>query len=141
MRTKIKPGVRPTAAKQLVPTFKEFVTYILDQVKIGQNLDMHWTPAYLFCNPCQVNFTHLVKLETLERDSNAIIESAGLQSYLPNGKLSHENPNPKSHHHGQDRSMESYMNELSTEQVKELTKLYQPDFDIFGYNADISNSI
>ena len=96
---------------------------------------MHWTPVYSFCNPCQVNFTHLVKFETFDKDSNAIVEAAGLQSYLPrsNGKLSHENPSKSVQ--GAEGTMENYLKELSEEQVRNLTRLYQPDFDIFGYKV------
>ena len=121
--------------RRLVPTFKEFVSFILDEVEQGRDLDMHWTPVYSFCNPCQVNFTHLVKFETFDTDSNTIVEAAGLQSYLPrsNGKLSHENPSKSLQ--GAERTMENYLKELSKEQVGNLTRLYQPDFDIFGYKV------
>ena len=124
--------VRPPVGR-LVPTFREFVTYILDEVEQGRGLDEHWTPVYSFCTPCQVNFTHVVKLETFDEDSNAIVAAAGLQSYLPNGNLSHKNPSKAVQ--GTDPSMESYLNELSLEQVRDLTRLYQPDFDIFGYKV------
>ena len=40
--------------KKLVPTFKEFVSFVLDEAELGHELDMHWTPVYSFCNPCQV---------------------------------------------------------------------------------------
>ena len=32
------------------------------------------------------------------------------------------------------KSIETYLQELSSDQLQELTKLYQPDFDIFGYS-------
>ena len=98
----------------------------------GHELDMHWTPVYSFCNPCQVNFSHLVKFETFDQDSNDIVRAANLQSYLPRtkGQLSHENPSKKD----TGKSIETYLQELSSDQLQELTKLYQPDFDIFGYS-------
>ena len=39
---------------KLRPTFTEFVRYLVDDFKAGAELDMHWTPVYSFCNPCQV---------------------------------------------------------------------------------------
>jgi hypothetical protein len=39
---------------KLRPTFTEFVNYLVDDFKAGVSLDMHWTPVYSFCNPCQV---------------------------------------------------------------------------------------
>ena len=44
----------PLPVKKLVPTFKEFVSFVLDEAREGNELDMHWTPVYSFCNPCQV---------------------------------------------------------------------------------------
>ena len=41
---------------KLKPTFTEFVRYILDDYHAGIDLDMHWTPVYSFCNPCQVQY-------------------------------------------------------------------------------------
>ena len=74
--------------KVTVPTFKEFVNYILDEVRAGNELDMHWTPAYSFCNPCQVNLTHIIKFETFNRDTEAILEKVSLKHLLPpTGKL------------------------------------------------------
>ena len=29
---------------------------------------MHWIPAFDFCNVCQTDFTHIVKMETYARD-------------------------------------------------------------------------
>lgn len=66
--------------KKLVPTFKEFVSFILDEVREGHELDMHWTPVYSFCNPCQVDFSHLVKFETFDQDSNDIVRAANLHT-------------------------------------------------------------
>jgi hypothetical protein len=41
---------------KMKPTFTEFVRYIVDDYNSGIDLDMHWTPVFSFCNPCQVRF-------------------------------------------------------------------------------------
>jgi len=124
----------PLPVKKLVPTFKEFVSFVLDEAREGNELDMHWTPVYSFCNPCQVNWTHLVKFETMDLDSTTLLKTAHLESYLPKtgGKLVHENPSKRD----VDRSSDSYMKELTPQQLEQLTALYQPDFDIFGYDPN-----
>ena len=38
-----------------MPTFTEFVTYILDTYDISGEIDMHWAPVVEFCSVCQVN--------------------------------------------------------------------------------------
>ena len=75
-----------------IPTFKEFVSYILDEFHSGRELDMHWAPVYSFCNPCQVNLTHIIMFETFDRDTMEIVEKAKLNHFLPaNGKLQNKN--------------------------------------------------
>ncbi len=47
--------------------------------------DMHWTPVYSFCNPCQVNMSHVVKFETFDRDQAEILALAGIQDKVDEG--------------------------------------------------------
>lgn len=49
----------------MYPTFPEFVSYLLDEIKAKKELDMHWTPITNFCTPCQVKFNVIVKFESL----------------------------------------------------------------------------
>ena len=85
-------------------------------------------------NIFQVNWTHLVKFETMDLDSTTLLKTAHLESHLPKtgGKLVHENPSKRD----VDRSSDSYMKELTPQQLEQLTALYQPDFDIFGYDPN-----
>lgn len=45
-------------------------------------INEHWTPIYSFCTPCTINFTLIVKTETLTRDSEYILRQALLESLL-----------------------------------------------------------
>ena len=51
-------GVSVPKTRQLpevfIPTFYEFVQFIVRESKKGKEPEMHWAPAYSFCNPCQV---------------------------------------------------------------------------------------
>ena len=116
-----------------VPTFKEFVSYIIDEYKAGKELDMHWTPAYSFCNPCQINLTHIIKFETFDRDTDKILEKVNLKHLLPRtGKLNQN----KSKDSKQNSSalIDKYLNELTPNLRNGLLQLYGVDFDIFNYD-------
>ena len=41
-------------ADEFIPTFSEFVKYIVKENADGRKPDMHWAPVYKFCTPCQV---------------------------------------------------------------------------------------
>ena len=123
---------RTRRRQRVIPTFKEFVNYVVDEFDTGNELDMHWTPVYSFCNPCQVNLTHLIKFETLNRDTKALLQKSHLSHLLPpNGKLKKQNVSKGS----QDSAslVDKYLNELTPELLDRLHKLYEIDFDLFGY--------
>ena len=60
------------------PTFTEFIQYIINEHLNGRTMDMHWEPVYKFCTPCQFKFSHIIKMETFERDQRVILEKAGV---------------------------------------------------------------
>ena len=58
-------------------------------------LNAHIVPIlfYRFCTPCGVRLTHILKIETLERDSNYILKKAmGVNAVIP--KLEKKNLSP-----------------------------------------------
>lgn len=119
--------------RRMIPTFKEFVRYVLDESYAGNELDMHWAPVYSFCNPCQVNLTHIIKFETFDRDTTALLEKARLSHLLPpNGKLMRQNMA-----RGYQKTasvVDIHLNELTPELLNGLRNLYKIDFDLFGYD-------
>lgn len=40
--------------RQTVPTFQEFVAYVLDKYEDKHDIDMHWAPVVDFCSVCKV---------------------------------------------------------------------------------------
>ena len=113
------------------PTFTEFVRYILDEEKSGNEVDMHWAPVYSFCNPCQVNLTHIIKMETFQRDTDEILERTNLSQYLPAREKQRQNASKGKHNSSVDVTL--YLDELPSDLRKALNDFYQIDFDLFGY--------
>lgn len=66
------------------PTFKEFITFLIQNHKNHEHMDEHWSPIYTFCTPCSINYTLIAKLETFRRDTEYIIRQAGLETLLLN---------------------------------------------------------
>ena len=40
--------------KKTVPTFSEFIEYVLDLYEKNGEIDMHWAPVVNFCSVCKV---------------------------------------------------------------------------------------
>ena len=43
------------------PSFATFADFVLDEFDSGRDLDMHWTPAFSFCDVCHVEFDLVLK--------------------------------------------------------------------------------
>jgi len=116
---------------EFIPTFTEFVQHVLDEEDVHHEPDMHWAPVYSFCNPCQVKINTIAKLETLEEDTDYILERIALskdklhmkkRNSAPDGKNSSEVTN-------------MFLKQIGEDLYKRLLELYQIDFDIFGYKV------
>ena len=117
------------------PTFKEFVSHVLDEFHAGHALNIHLAPVYSLCNPCQLNLTHIIKFETFDRDTSALIQKTNLSHLLPpNGKLWKLNISGHSSKSSSSSLVDSYLKELTPELLAGVRKLYEIDFDLFEYD-------
>jgi hypothetical protein len=109
------------------PTFPEFVFYLLDCVKQGQPLDMHWTPITDFCTPCMFDFDIIAHTETLQEDQQYIIKKAHLEGLVE--------PQWRNAGHGATaRQLRKYYSQLSRSQILQLYHIYRYDFELFNYS-------
>ncbi|KAK7078697.1 hypothetical protein SK128_015280 [Halocaridina rubra] len=51
-----------SAPKNVLPSFPQFVQFLLDEAAKGHKLDEHWTPMNTFCTPCLVDFDVFAKV-------------------------------------------------------------------------------
>ncbi|GAB0089549.1 Carbohydrate sulfotransferase [Sergentomyia squamirostris] len=111
-----------------MPTFSEFVNYILKEDHAHHELCVHWRPIVDLCTPCQVNFNVIAKFETLDEDQKYILETANISDIISEQWRNVGKP--------MKRTIEEFYNELSEQQVSELFELYKSDFEIFDYSIN-----
>lgn len=141
------------------PTFREFVQYVIDSQRRGEPIDEHWRAVYEFCTPCSINFTLIAKVETFRRDTEYIIRQAGLETLLFN-KMPQKREKEISNRADDDtrsivakwvwkrflritwepeaqltRRLHRYFAQLDTDLLQSLLVIYEPDFELFGYNS------
>jgi len=68
--TRQRPGKKPLPLHACGHdvTFPEFIKYAIKTLKSGKS-DPHWTPMETLCNPCEVNYTFIGKLENFRESS------------------------------------------------------------------------
>ena len=115
--------------EHLIPTFTEFVQFLIRENEKEKTPEMHWAPVYSFCNPCQVNLNTILKLETLEEDTQYVLNRINAPEILTNVEQKNKSKGGSSHD-----AARKYLNELDQELFEELVNIYKNDFLIFGYD-------
>lgn len=125
---KFRKGIKP---EQVPPTgdgvkFPEFVSYLLDTYKTSrENLNEHWAPFSSLCNPCHIRYDVIGKYESLASDSEYILSSVGAQD---NVHFPEVVPSKTGNF------VETYVNTLTSKQLRNLINMYEKDFRIFDYH-------
>ena len=65
-----------------IPSFSEFLEYILSTDLLGSGFSSHWVPYWRGCTPCHFPYSVIAKLETGEDDLAFIWRQAGLASQV-----------------------------------------------------------
>ncbi|XP_017863415.1 PREDICTED: carbohydrate sulfotransferase 11 isoform X1 [Drosophila arizonae] len=124
-----KPKLISRAGNTKYPSFPEFVHWLLDQIKRGNYIDMHFVSATSFCTPCLIRFDMILKFESLAEDQLYLIEKTGLQRVIA--------PVWRNMGKGGRKTQElqqQFYSQLTKQEMLELYNYYQYDFDLFDYD-------
>ncbi|XP_008282631.1 carbohydrate sulfotransferase 12 [Stegastes partitus] len=113
-------------AAGIKPTFHQFITYLLDPETERESIfNEHWRQVYRLCHPCQVKYDFIGRLESLETDAEHLLKLLEVDDLLrfPSG--------------ARNRTAASWERDwfaqIPITTRRELYKLYEPDFELFGY--------
>lgn len=109
------------------PTFSNFIQYLLDpQTEKEMPFNEHWRQVYRLCHPCQIQYDFVGHLETAEEDAEHLLRQLRVDNVVEF---------PTSHRNLTASTWESdWFGSVSAEARRELYKLYEPDFRLFGYD-------
>ena len=119
----------------IFPTFEEFSKFVVGEY--GKNFrEAHWTKYQDLCYPCEIKYDHILKLETIGTDTEEFLKLP----YMSDGKsikLPKYNPSSGSK---ESHKLQEMFGQLPVKVVKDLYKLYEEDFKMFGYTWDFTSS-
>ncbi|XP_077415621.1 carbohydrate sulfotransferase 12-like [Vanacampus margaritifer] len=109
------------------PSFLHFIQYLLDpQTEKDSPFNEHWQQTYRLCHPCQIQYDFVGHLETAEEDAEHLLRLLRVDNVVEF---------PTSHRNMTSRDLESdWFSTVPLEMRRELYKLYEPDFRLFGYD-------
>ncbi|KAI4883984.1 hypothetical protein NFI96_003365 [Prochilodus magdalenae] len=109
------------------PTFLNFIRYVLDpNTEKEMPFNEHWRQIYRLCHPCQINYDFVGKLETLNEDAEHLLRILRVDNVV---EFPPSYPNRTVSSWEQD-----WFASIPYESRRELYKLYEADFRLFGYS-------
>ena len=109
-------------------TFAEFIKYLGHLRDVRGSFNPHWEPFYRRCDPCNIQYDVIGKLETMVNDVDQVLRDLfGLRHYVsfPHARNGHTNTTV----------IKDYYGTVSAEDLKKLVGVYAHDFELFGYNS------
>ncbi|XP_047488229.1 carbohydrate sulfotransferase 11-like [Penaeus chinensis] len=121
------------------PSFRQFLLFIREEMEMfwqsqGQHeVNNHWKPFWWYCAPCHFEYNAVAHMESLSEDQEYILRETKLSGKINNTRThSSKNDNFTSTH----EAAKWYFGQIPRSLLEEVIRLYQPDFDIFGYSPD-----
>ncbi len=155
--------------KLTVPTFAEFVDYVLDNYQQEGDIDMHWAPVVDFCSVCkvttdyqsqntkesihyssqwqlshyyvnlQVNYSHVLDFDHLYADMEQMLPT--MKDIFAQHKLKNVRLNANRKSPVTEDYIKSNLQSLGPQLYQRLCSLYQKDFKVFGYEYPTFESL
>ncbi|XP_045112573.1 carbohydrate sulfotransferase 10-like [Portunus trituberculatus] len=142
---------------QDVPTFREFVEYLI--VTPVWEYNEHWRPYYMTCAPCHQRYSIIMKLDSIELESNYLVHITGLPELSPKHvhatiNTSYAYPSLRNRNkkfqlsdfhiqrlHHKDRTgasdsdiESSFFSDLNMQLLMKLYSVYKIDFEMFDFS-------
>lgn len=116
-------------APDMIPTFAEFVMYLLKTDPLKYN--PHFTPYSLMCQPCIVEYDFIGRLESFNEDRRHLFQQL---NWTSPGSVDYNSwlHNKQSH-----TKYTEYFSQLTKEQVRQLYYKYFYDFELFDYSPEL----
>ncbi|XP_052888569.1 carbohydrate sulfotransferase 11-like [Anopheles moucheti] len=113
-----------------IPSFQDFVRYVVDQERNNQPSDLHWRPINDLCTPCLARYDSIIKMETFGQDLAYLSNRTQLHQKIKSVHMNHSRRDSLS------RLMEKYFSQLTKKQYEDLYEIYRIDFELFQYSPD-----
>ncbi|XP_047485548.1 carbohydrate sulfotransferase 11-like [Penaeus chinensis] len=133
------PLTSPSGEKEIHPTFTQFLLRVQDDLqrlwkKKGKSqVNLHWRPFWFVCSPCEIHYDVIAHVETMDVDNEYVIHKLGLQDVLVNV---HTHASNFDAYNDTSAASKDYFRQVPYSLLKDIVRLYQPDFTLFGYSPD-----
>ena len=114
------------------PTFREFVTMLFTNTAIARN--PHWDKYFFKCDPCNIEYDYILKVETMEHDMKMFMSEVLPDSlrFVSEPKLNSFGPVSGTIGSPQNHLLKAY-EVFSAEELQNIYSKYQYEHEFYGY--------
>jgi hypothetical protein len=113
-------------------TFLEFLKYIIYQTKNNIEHDTHWRCMWKLCLPCEIHYDFIGRYENLLPDAQHVLRRLDIEEPFPSAKTGPVSNSSSS-------ALKKHYSVIPKNVINEIAKIYKLDFEMFGYDMNISN--
>jgi len=118
-------------------TFADFAQYVVDEWSAGKQLNRHWRPQYLICNPCHIKYDFVGRFEHLREDWKSVMNriTTSSEAWRPNVSFPFHNRNAfNDSTTDMTHERRKFYAQVSRDVLRKLIRIYKPDYELFGYD-------
>ncbi|XP_043243058.1 carbohydrate sulfotransferase 11-like [Amphibalanus amphitrite] len=128
--TKLAAYRAEVKARHNVPTFGEFLDFVLAMDPTGDNFDSHWTPYWRQCTPCHMHYDVIGKLEDGSDDFKYVWHRMKIYDKVKIPRMNALKRNGTS----LEDHVRTYLTPVRASVIWKLRALFKLDFEMFGYD-------
>ena len=113
-----------------LPSWWEFVQWILASADRKMFFDEHWRPVSDYCHLCLIRYNYVIHFENIQEEEQMFVEMMKAETVI---KPRRENVNPND----SPDIYEKYFSLLDAADIEKLYDLYKTDFLMFNYKREI----
>lgn len=124
VRERLGSSASVLADKQEIK-FSDFILYLIDVNSKGGRYNEHWQHYDNLCHPCKIKYDFIGHYETLEEDARFVLHHTGVDRFVSFPPVRFTSTKDK---------LAQYYSKLPRKDLLQLQRIYQRDFEMFGYN-------
>ena len=114
-------------------TLEEFFMHL--DSKPTRAMDEHWMPMNELCKPCAINYDFIGTIETIDEDSEELLEELNLR------KVVHFPKQQKMYKNKTGPTTKELLNETPKELIQKIINKYRLDYELFNYSLPDLNQL
>ena len=116
-------------------TFSGFVQFLTQPSMNPSAFNNHWAPVSDFCSPCNVLYDFIGKFESIDSDVSLLLKEMSVEDQITSF------PARNNRYQRTEETFEQYYRTVDTKHLIALLKIYELDYNLFGYPIPTNSSL